>query len=368
MVGDSLLSNSVSPLTSALQRRGFQASVSANPGYPTWALVSAAQRMTGQGANVLVVATGTNDMRDVALGYRTLAQTRQAMDQMISLNRAPCIVWVGVNTFNGLHGGGAGTFGDVNVGGPVINQTIRDAEAASGRPPTRTLYADWAARSEGHLDWFFAVDDVHLSPVGSAEYERLILDGVDACRTSLTTVMDQYPTTDRSTTKARLDVTSVTPQGFGPSAAYVDLTSFRTGYLSGGDRLVYDVQYYSRAAQIGIDLATSDGQFLRGTKATDQNGVSAGPATLLDPWAGGRWYTRDVKLPASFANRVLDRVLIGAEADSVNAAGAVRQIRIVSSTGALRYVIWDGAAPGAVLFSTSGGTSVSVSPQAAAAR
>ena len=368
VLGDSLLVDSVGTLTTDLQDRGYQASVSSNPGYSTWALVSAAQRMSGQGANVLVVATGTNDMRDVALGYRTLAQTRQAMDQMISLNRVPCIVWVGVNTSNGLHGGAAGTFGDVRVGGPVVNQMIRDAQAASGRPASRTLYASWADRSTGHLDWFRAVDDVHLSPTGAAQYRRLILDAVASCRSSLTTVVNQYPTTDRSTAKARLDVTSSTVQGYGPSAGYVDLTAFRHGYVGAGDRLVYDVQYYSRAARIGIDLVTTDGQFLRGSKAVDQNRVPAGPANLLDTWAGGRWYTRDIKLPTNFYGRTVDRVLVGAEADSVNAAGAVRQIRIVSPTGALRYTIWDGSAPGAVLYSTAGGTVVTVTAQAATGR
>jgi hypothetical protein len=330
--------------------------------------VSAAQQLTRQGANVLVVAAGTNDISHVAQGFRTLAQTRQSMDQMLSSNRAPCIVWVGVNTSNGLHGGGPGTFGDVRVGGPVINQMIRDAEAASGRPMSRTVYADWAARSTGHPEWFKGPEDVHFTPAGLDAYEQLILDGVAACRSSLTTVADPYPVVDRSGTVPRLDVTSWTQQGYGPSAGYVDITSVRAVYASYGDRLEYDVQYYSRGARIGVDLVTTDGQYLRGTKAADQNGATASPATGLDAWAGGRWYTRVIPLPSSFAGKVVDRFLIGGEADSVNAAGALRRIRIVSSTGALRFTIWDGVTPTVGTYSSSGGTSISVSAPSASRR
>ena len=365
---DSLLTGGADDLTGALTDQGLQASVTVSPGYPTWALTSAAKQLAVQATQVLVVATGTNDLRDVAQGFRTLDQVRTSMDQLLASARVPCVVWVGVNTTNGLHGGGAGSFGDVRVGGPVINQTIRAAQAQSGRPSARTLYGDWATRSAGHLDWFRAVDDVHLSATGLAEYERLILDGVAACRTALTTVNDPYPTTDRSTAVARLDVTSTTTQGYGPSSGFADVTAFRNAFVSYGDHLVYDVQYYSKAARIGVDLVTTDGAYLRSSKAADQNGLLANPATLLDDRAGGRWYTRDIPLPSSFSGKVVDRLLVGGEADSVNAAGAVRRVRIVSSTGALRAVLWDGAEPGALRYSSSGGTAVAVSLQPAARR
>ena len=363
--GDSLLVDIASSLTTGIVNRSFKASVTAMPGYATYRTQYTADQLVKASPRILVIATGTNDLRDWSTGYRTLDQIRTSVRTMLDHTKTvPCVAWIGVNTTNGVWTT-PGSIGDHTVGGPTLNSVITDEIARSARDKSRLIYGDWSAASQGHLEYFKAPGDPHLSATGSAAYQRLILDQVDACQRALTGPDGLYPVVDRTTTQPRLDVQSSTLVATGNTHAYYDLTSASQVLIKPGDRLVYDVQWFTKAARIAVDLLTTTSVSLRDAGAYDQNNLNAHPNTLLDAYAAGQWYKRSILLPASFQNQTVNRFLVAVEADNVNADGAVRNVRIESSTGATKFVIYGSGDPKPVLSFNTQGTTAQFIPVAA---
>lgn len=135
-----------------------------------------------------------------------------------------------------------------------------------------------------------------------------------------------------------------------------------------GDRLQYDVMIDADSLATTypygyLVITAGDGQV-----ATDQNGVTAGKITGisvpdLNPFARGRWYSRDFDL-TSYATKSATKFVMG---DETSATGVktfyFRNIRIVSNTGALRktYFKEGDAAPILLLNSDVSGYSASIS-------
>ncbi|MCD9622804.1 SGNH/GDSL hydrolase family protein [Rhabdothermincola salaria] len=178
VVGDSLTLDIEDAAIDRFTDDGWAVSVTAFGGYTLRDHQDTLQRAVGTGPEVLVVALGSNDIREFAIGHQDLGGYRDLVRATLATARdVPCVVWVGVNTTSGYWGPG----GDHVVYGPWVNLMTSVEITASGRAPGRTFLADWASRSAGRHDYFVAPGDVHHTSRGSRAFLDLIADTVAQC-------------------------------------------------------------------------------------------------------------------------------------------------------------------------------------------
>lgn len=179
VIGDSLVVGIEELATAQLRDRGWNPSVTGHAGYTVADEFDTMTRLMATDPQVVVLALGTNDIRDLGYGKQTWAQLRDDVRQALALTRsAGCVVWVGVNTYNGAWTPGDG---DLTVAGSRVNQVITEELAASGRPEGTTDYADWSAISAGHMEYFSAPGDPHFTPAGNQAYTDLIVETAGRC-------------------------------------------------------------------------------------------------------------------------------------------------------------------------------------------
>ncbi len=171
IVGDSLVCDIEGQANDRFVYQGWYVSITALGGYTVQDHEDTFRKVAATNPQVVVVALGANDIREIDAGLQTYDEYRRDVRVTLELFRdVPFIVWVGVNTTSGFWG----PDGDHRVVGPWINIITVVELAASGRDPGTTLYADWATESEGRLDYFVIPGEVHHSALGSAAYLDLI--------------------------------------------------------------------------------------------------------------------------------------------------------------------------------------------------
>lgn len=179
VIGDSIVTTLRDDYADSLSARGWNASVTGTPGYTTrdhWSTEEAAMRTD---PDVVVIALGTNDVREVDAGLQTYDGIRDSVRHSIDITRgARCLVWTGINEISGYYGPGLGNLAEF---GWVVNTIIRQELAASGRAPGSTQYGDWARDSRLHPEYFVAPGDVHLTPDGELAFEATVDDAIARC-------------------------------------------------------------------------------------------------------------------------------------------------------------------------------------------
>lgn len=180
IVGDSLIDQSRDQMSQTFIGEGWYTSVTGRGGYTSRDHWSTQRRVMETGPDVVVLALGTNDFREIVTGLQTWDGFRASVRESIGITRAaPCLVWVGVTQTYGFFGGPA--IGNLDQLGWIVNVIIQQELAASGRPSGTTFYADWAETSRGQSEFFLGPGDVHLNDTGDAAYARLIDSAVDRC-------------------------------------------------------------------------------------------------------------------------------------------------------------------------------------------
>lgn len=177
VVGDSLIGGVKPLLTDSLIAAGWRTYVRGDFGSSTAGEAGRIGDIVATRPEAIVIALGTNEVGKMALGTQDLDGVRGDVRAAIQrVSPVGCLVWVGVNDSNGA------SFGwPMWSWGAPINRIITEELAASGRAPGSVVYADWAAASRGHPEYFNAPDDVHLSAAGNEAYNRLIVDSAAQC-------------------------------------------------------------------------------------------------------------------------------------------------------------------------------------------
>lgn len=179
VIGDSLLEQMHEDYTSTLVTRGWNASVTPKGGYTTRDHWDTEERVMATDPDVVVIALGTNDVREINAGLQTYDGIRESVRHSIDITRgARCLVWAGINEVSGLYGPGLGNLAEF---GWVVNVVIQQELAWSGRAPGTTVYVDWAAASRKHPEYFVAKDDVHHSSIGQRAFASAIDAGIARC-------------------------------------------------------------------------------------------------------------------------------------------------------------------------------------------
>ena len=183
VVGDSLTYYAEGGLLNKMLARKYRVSITGVKAFAAWDMQPTVQQLMRRNRpDVLVVALGTNDLKYAVWHTRTWPSTQVDMRNLLAIARTvPCVVWVGVNTTSGLFYYTTDPLRDITVGGPVINTMIKSALAGTKKAPGRARYGDWSARSQGHEEYFLNPGNTHMTPVGIAAYQQLILDEVAAC-------------------------------------------------------------------------------------------------------------------------------------------------------------------------------------------
>jgi hypothetical protein len=149
-------------LSTALVDAGHRASLSSQVGADTPDLA----RITAfpdPGADVLVVALGTNDMHRGTPIETAVA----AIDEFIDVIGPRCTVLVTIID--------EPSWG-LDVTAPPYNAALHDLAAVRGD----AVVVDWGAVADLHPE-HLAADGVHHTDSGQAAYRQLIVDGVSAC-------------------------------------------------------------------------------------------------------------------------------------------------------------------------------------------
>ena len=179
VVGDSLISAIRDTYAESLGARGWNASVTGKGGYTSRDHWDTEERIMRTPPDVVVIALGTNDVREVNEGLQTYDGFRESVRHSLGIVReARCVVWVGINEVSGYYGPGLGNLAEF---GWVINVIIQQELARSGRAPGSVQYADWAAASRNHLEYFVGPGDVHHSPVGARAYRATMDAAIARC-------------------------------------------------------------------------------------------------------------------------------------------------------------------------------------------
>jgi len=178
VIGDSLVVGIEGLATAQLRDRGWNPSVSGHAGFTVANEFDTVTRLMTTNPQVVVLALGTNDLKGIDNGTQTWDGFRNDVATALGLaDGGSCVVWVGVNEYNGTfeHGITLGAFGW------VINWIINVELARTGRRNTTAFYADWAAASRGRMDYFSAPGDPHLTAAGNQAYTDLIIDTAGRC-------------------------------------------------------------------------------------------------------------------------------------------------------------------------------------------
>jgi lysophospholipase L1-like esterase len=154
-------------LTDRLVVEGYTASVSSLIGAATGDLASVTPTIPAPGADVLLIALGSNDRSlDPTTGqaYVSVATAIANIDAAVAQTAAECNIVVTVaetTPWNGL-----------NQTAPAYNAALR---ALPG-----VVVADWALVAASHPE-YLRPNDVHHTTAGAAAYMDLFVDAVNAC-------------------------------------------------------------------------------------------------------------------------------------------------------------------------------------------
>jgi hypothetical protein len=186
VVGDSLIATTTPDQLAELQGRHYDATVTGNPGKPLTDPWIQARLGEAGGADIVVVATASNDNVQLARRADEVGTERAGAEYVSTLAdtlhrvAAPCTVVVDVREQTSpVYRPEAA---------PTTNAGLRSVVAQSSRP---TVVVPWSTVSAGHdRDWFVD-DDLHFVAEGQRRdagvraYARAIADGVDQCRSLL---------------------------------------------------------------------------------------------------------------------------------------------------------------------------------------
>ncbi len=166
VVGDSLTLTATSELLLRFPLVGWDpVTVDGAAGQPVAARIHRVRELVDTGdLDAIVIALGSNDARlivdsgqDVDAAWRVTQAS--AFTILADAQAVSCVIWVGVNSNT--------TRWHLDTWGAWFNNWVR----------YYAKFADWAAYSRGHQDWFLG-DGVHLSVEGNAQYAELIVDTV----------------------------------------------------------------------------------------------------------------------------------------------------------------------------------------------
>lgn len=178
VVGDSLTSWVTDRQNGALVGDGWSASVTGIPGFTIRDQFDMLEKVAASRPQVVVVALGTNDLRQIDAGTQTWGGLRADARRALSIVRnVPCVVWVGVTEQSGAYANGHRH----DTAGWAVNWWLHTELRAARPDPRQGVWVDWASASRGRQELFSAVDDVHHSEAGRDAYSRLLHEGVRAC-------------------------------------------------------------------------------------------------------------------------------------------------------------------------------------------
>lgn len=158
--------NQYTLLTDHLVVTGHSASVSAMIGAVTNGLDSVAQYVPAPGADILLIALGTNDMHvntSTGTSYFTVEEAVANLSNAIDTIGAPCTILVTIAETEPW---------GLDVTGPAFNRALR------AMPDVRI--ADWAPVVEADPGLVVS-DGVHLTDAGVAAYTALFDDAISTC-------------------------------------------------------------------------------------------------------------------------------------------------------------------------------------------
>lgn len=179
VVGDSLVAGLNGDYTNRLTSRGWNASVTGIGGMTSRDHWDTLQRIMPSNPDVVLIALGTNDIREVNAGLQTWDGFRDSVRYSLEITRAaPCVAWVGVNEVNGFYGPG---IGDLSQIGWVVNNIIQQELQRSGRAAGTTFYGSWADASRNHLEYFLGPGNVHFTPAGNVAYMNVLDQAISQC-------------------------------------------------------------------------------------------------------------------------------------------------------------------------------------------
>jgi len=177
-VGDSILGQlqshgpthprSTQAFTLSLNDRGWRASVKHRNAWRTARIRVLASESLDRSAQVLIVVSGSGDIRFVresADPVAARAQVRRSVRLLIRDLQGVCAVWPTVPV--------KGNAGERRTA-RVMNQELDAAEGPQLRSP------DWDDLAATHPGWFIA-DGVHLSRPGEAALQRTLLNAAHRC-------------------------------------------------------------------------------------------------------------------------------------------------------------------------------------------
>jgi len=158
--------------TDDLLGSGYDATVVGLPGEPFSGVHASAALQARHGADIVVVAAGTNDVRladeqdDPGALDRSTAELGRVLDD---LDATPCVLVLTFATTSPLH--------RLDQLGPELNGSIR----ATAAEHDNVHVADWEMVAAANPEWFNSVDSVHLTPDGAEAYRDFILSSLSAC-------------------------------------------------------------------------------------------------------------------------------------------------------------------------------------------
>jgi hypothetical protein len=187
VVGDSLVASTTPEQQAELARRGYAASVAGNPGKPLTDAWIQARLDETRDAEVVVIATASNDNVQLAQRAAEVGRARaseeygQILASTIARVAAPCTVVVDVREQT------SPLYRPETA--PVTNTALRATAAGAEQA---TVVVPWSVRSAGHdhRDWFVR-DELHFTTdsqrqdAGVQAYSDAIADGVDECKARL---------------------------------------------------------------------------------------------------------------------------------------------------------------------------------------
>jgi len=154
-------------LTDELVANGYSASISSWIGATTRDLPAVAPQVPAPGADIMVIALGSNDMRVNATTGTTAVPLAEALGHIttaIDEVGASCNVLVTVAETEPW---------GLDTSAPTYNETLRNLP--------NVIIADWAPLVAANPDFVVGTDGVHLTPAGSDAYRALFHVAIDSC-------------------------------------------------------------------------------------------------------------------------------------------------------------------------------------------
>jgi hypothetical protein len=155
VVGDSLAWQSATSIEAALERSGFTAAVSSNPGHSVatpWARQQLDVDLRDATAGAIVVETASNDAARLSEGTRSATVYEQLLDSLANAATNRCLVLV-----NAKESVTPGYYSATSAS--EVNAII--ATVAASHPNVRVV--DWRDAAADHGNWF-GPDLLHFSP------------------------------------------------------------------------------------------------------------------------------------------------------------------------------------------------------------